>query len=152
MASIGTVDIQVREPRQRRLKGWCHDGYAGDVLAVEGAEHDASMFVNDGGAEPHLRGDAVEPVTNRIERWDIAHRDWPLDEATVDDRVLAIHLLRAVDGTNDLSQVFEHDPPDGDHALRLPAPGPACFAPHLDFIIGDLSSIVLARCVRQATR
>jgi len=103
VASIGTVDIQVREPRQRRLEGWCHDGYAGDALAVEGAEHDASMFVNDGGAELHPRGDAVEPVTNRIERWDIAHRDRPLDEATLDDRVLAIYVLRAVDGTNDLS-------------------------------------------------
>ena len=73
------------------------------ALAVEGAEHDASVFVNDGGAELHLRGDAVEPVTNRIERWDIAHRDRPLDEATLDDRVLAIHVLPAVDGTNDLS-------------------------------------------------
>ena len=103
MASIGTVDVQVREPRERRLKGWCHDGYAGDALVVEGAEHDAGMFVDDGGAEPHLRGDAREAVTDGIERWDLAHRDRSLDEATLDGRVLAIHVLRAVDGTNDLS-------------------------------------------------
>ncbi len=81
VASIDTVDIQVREPRQRQLKGWRHDG----------------------GTELRLRGGAVEPVTNRIERWDIAHGDRPLDEASLDDRVLAIHVLRAVDGANDLS-------------------------------------------------
>ena len=47
VAPIGTVDIQVREPRQPRLKGRCHDGCPGDVFAVEGTEHDAGMFLDD---------------------------------------------------------------------------------------------------------
>jgi hypothetical protein len=60
------------------------------------------MFVNDRRRTGPSRRRCVTRH-RKIERWDIADRDRPLDEATLDDRVLAIHVLRAVDGTDDLS-------------------------------------------------